>query len=158
MALALLALFSPAGTSPAQSTMKTDTGAMTPTVCPWLTEGTAADVLGGEVAMTVTGGSQEGTCFFSRNGAAMDSLRIRVSTAPLAVCRPGSTPLRGIGNEAERCPVQESHGVVEEMASGRVRAWHFTVILSSRSQRRRASPSDDDALVRIAEEVAGNLY
>ncbi|MGA7524273.1 MAG: hypothetical protein WBW84_17615 [Acidobacteriaceae bacterium] len=132
---------------------------MTAKTCPWLTMGTAAEVLGGDVTVTVAGNSDEGTCRFVRGGAAMDFLEVHVSAAPLRGCPAGSPPLRGIGNEAERCGVSEARGMTEEMASGRVRSVHFTVTISGRGRRSgHPSESDDDSLARIADEVAGNLY
>ena len=134
---------------------------MATTQCPWLTSGTAADVLGGEVAATISGATMsEGSCRFVRRDASMDFLEIHVSAKPLQGCPAGSTPLHGIGNQAERCMVSHQHGVIEEMASGRVRTMHFTVTLSLQGSRRNAKPQDssDDPLARIADEVSGNLY
>lgn len=129
--------------------------------CPWLTAGTAAGALGGGVSATISVTDlSAGTCRFVRRGEAMEFLEIRVTTAPLAGCPAGSLPLQGIGNETQRCRASRSQGIQEEMASGRVRAVHFTVVMAVRRGRRGAKPQepDDDKLARIAEEVAGNLY
>jgi hypothetical protein len=129
-------------------------------VCPWLTAGTAAAALGGDVAAAVSVSSQtEGTCRFARRGQPMEFLEIRVGAAPLAACPAGSPPLQAIGNEADWCTVSASHGMTEEMVSGRVRDLHFTVATAGRARKKPAKPSDpDDSLARIAEEVAGNLF
>jgi hypothetical protein len=128
--------------------------------CPWLTAGTAAAALGGDVASTVSVTSlTEGTCRFARRDQPMEFLEIRVSAAPLAACPAGSPPLEAIGNEADWCRVSAPHGMAEEMASGRVRDLHFTVVSAGRAQKKTAKPSDpDDTLTRIADEVAGNLF
>lgn len=133
---------------------------VTTATCPWLTAGTAARALGGEVAATVSVTSPaEGTCRFARRDDAMEFLEIRVSASPLTSCPAGSTPLHGIGNEAERCRVAASHGIAEEMASGRVREIHFTVTMTGRGERQAAKPTNpDNNLARIADEVAGSLF
>lgn len=133
---------------------------VTTATCPWLTSGTAASALGGEVAATVSvTSSAEGSCRFARRDDAMEFLEIRVSAAGLAGCPAGSSPLHGIGNEAERCRVAASHGITEEMASGRVRDIHFTVTMATRGERQSAKPPNpDDKLARIADDVAGNLF
>lgn len=88
-----------------------------------------------------------------------DFLEIHVSASHLPGCPAGSAPLRGVGNDAQRCTIYRDHGMTEQMASGIARALHFTVTLAVRGARRTGKVSDaDDDLVRIAEEVAGNLY
>ena len=124
--------------------------------CPWLTSGTAASLLGGEVIATVSETSTEGSCRFVRRDAVMDLIEIRVSAAALRGCPSGSTLLPAIGNEAERCRVPGTGGSTEEIASGRVRNQHFTVALSMHGIR-RGDPADDP-LARIADQVAGSLY
>jgi len=127
--------------------------------CPWLTEGTAAHALGGEISVTVSvTNATEGTCRFTRRDETAVFLAIHVSAAALAGCPAGSPPLHGIGNEAARCRVSTSHGVSEEMASGRVRDVHFTVVMVGRSGRRDARSTEPDELARIADEVTGNLF
>lgn len=127
--------------------------------CPWLTGGSAAHALGGDVSVTVKLSEGEGACSFSRQGAA-DSLEIAVSKAALSTCPPGSTSLRGIGNEALSCRHGGPHGDSVEMISSRVREVYFTVTVTTHSQKTPAKPDDpqNDALEQIAEQVAGNLY
>jgi hypothetical protein len=131
------------------------------TTCPWLTAGTAAGVLGGDVAanMSVTS-LTEGTCRFARSGETMRFLEIRVSAAPLPDCPAGSSPLHAIGNEAQRCRVSLPRGESEEMVSGRVRDVHFTVTMAGHRDKPGAKSPDaeDDDIVKIADEVAGSLY
>jgi hypothetical protein len=121
----------------------------TQTTCPWLTQGSASNLLGGDVAMkvsvSVTG---QGSCRFVRSD---DTLEILVSKAALAVCPRGSTELKGIGNQAATCKASGRGYVV----SGRVRDFHFTVTQIARGKK---SSVEQDALQQIAEQVAGNLY
>lgn len=137
--------------------------------CPWFTSGTAANVLGGEVTAAISGsGPTEGSCRFALRDASTDFIQIHVSAEPLRGCQVGSTPLHGIGNEAQRCVVSREHGMTQEMASGRVRTVYFTVTMSVRGNRKSAKPSGygddslthiaDDPLDRVADEVSGNLY
>ena len=130
------------------------------TGCPWLTDGSAAHALGGEVSATVKVAEDEGTCTFARQHDAAGSLEITVSKAALPTCPSGSTSLRGIGNEALTCRHEEAHSESVEMISSRVRDLHFTVTLTSRDQKKTSKPEDpqNDALEQIAEQVAGNLY
>lgn len=125
--------------------------------CPWLTEGTAATALGGDVTVTVNkADTDEGSCKFSREP---DFLDIQVSKAALTACPGGSMELKGIGNEATRCNSPGSHGHSSEMVSSRVRDLYFTVTLARR-QKSGTKPADpqNDALEQVAEEVAGSLY
>ena len=140
-------------------TAKPDSMPHTGTGCPWLTEGSAAYALGGEVSITVKVAEGEGTCSFTRQQAPADSLEIAVSKAALAPCPPGSIALKGVGNEALTCRHGGPHGGVIEMISSRVRDSHFTVTIA-RQAKSAAKPDDpqNDALEQIAEQVAGNLY
>jgi hypothetical protein len=141
------------------STAKPDSMPHASTGCPWLTQGSAAHTLGGEVSVTVKVSEGEGTCSFTRQQPPADSLEVIVSKAALAACPPGSMALRGIGNEALTCRRGGPHDELIEMISSRVRDSHFTVTMTSRA--RSTAKSDDpqnDALEQIAEQVAGNLY
>jgi len=128
--------------------------------CPWLTEGSAAHALGGEVSVTAkVSDTNEGFCTFTRQDLA-GSLEILVSKAALPACPPESTSLKGIGNEALRCRHAGSGGASVGMISSRVRDYHFTVMFTMRGQTSPTKPDDPqhDALEQIAEQVAGNLY
>jgi hypothetical protein len=129
--------------------------------CPWLTSGSAAHTLGGEVSVTAkVTNTGEGSCSFSRQQSPPDSLEVLVSRATLAVCPADSTGLKGIGNEALTCRLNGSRNEAVEMISSRVRDLHFTVTLTARGRKTTTKPADphDDALEQIAEQVAGNLY
>jgi len=130
------------------------------TGCPWLTEGSAAHALGGEISASVKVAEGQGTCTFSRQQVPMDSLEISVSKAALPACPSGSTSLRGIGNEALTCRHGGAHGDMVEMVSSRVRDQNFTVTLTTRSQKNAGKADDpqNDALEQVAEQIAGNLY
>ena len=121
--------------------------------CPWITQGSAARALGGDVTVTVAvTSSNDGSCVFSRPP---QSLEIMVSEKPVASCPAGSAQLKGVGNEAFRCSPPSARGTEIEMISSRVRNIFFVVSLSSQG-RRSAKP--DDVLEQIAEQVAGSLY
>ena len=149
------------GTAPKPGSM-----AHASTGCPWLTEGSAAQALGGEVSVTVKVSDMgEGLCNFSRRQVSTDSLEILVSKAALPTCPPDSTSLKGIGNGALSCRPHGSRAEAVEMISSRVRDFHFTVTLTTRGQKTPAKPDEpqatdpqNDALEQIAEQVAGNLY
>jgi hypothetical protein len=131
------------------------------TGCPWLTQGSAARALGGDVSVTVNvPNTGEGSCKFSRLPEFPDSLEILVSKVALPTCPPRSTELRGIGNQAERCKRPGTHGEDVEMVSSRVRDLYFTVTLASSGKKsaEKSSGAQDDALEQIAEQVAGSLY
>lgn len=131
------------------------------TGCPWLTEGSAARALGGDVSVTVNvPNTGEGSCKFSRLPEFPDSLEILVSKATLPTCPPQSMQLKGIGNQAERCKRSGSRGEDIEMVSSRVRDLYFTVTLASSGKKsaEKSSGPQDDALEQIAEQVAGSLY
>ena len=110
-------------TSPANASQ-----AKPPVVCPWLTVGTAAKMLGGDVSVAVNvSDSGEGSCKFNREQGSPDTLEIVVSKATLAGCPVDSIPLRAIGNEAVLCRHADPRGEAVQMISSRVRDQHFTV-------------------------------
>src|ERR1700679_4217224 len=97
------------------------------TSCPWLTEGSAAKALGGNVSVIVaTTNVDDGSCKFVRQQDSTDSLKILVSKAALITCPAENIRLQGIGNNAARCKLPGSHKEVVEMVSSRVRDLHFT--------------------------------
>ena len=135
--------------------------ATTPANCPWLTEGSAARALGGDVnATAVVASAQEGSCRFVRRNEPPDSLEVKVSRNVLPACPAKSTPLTGIGNDAESCRISGSHDERTEIVSGRVRDLYFALALALHGQKRAAKSSDaqDDPLEQLAEQVAGNLF
>ena len=131
-------------------------------VCPWLTQGSAAAMLGGDVSSVIKlAPPGEGSCAFSlQRGAATYSLEIVVESTPRTACPPASQKLLGIGNEAVACRVQRSPNEAVEMVSSRVRRLYFTVSLKI---QRAANPGiplskQRDIVERAAEQVAGNLF
>jgi hypothetical protein len=139
------------------------TGPMTHTQtgCPWLTEGSAAHALGGDVSVTADVSDMgEGICRFARKQGSTDFMEILVSKVGLPACSPGSVVLKGIGNEALTCRHAGSRGDSVEMINSRVRDFHFTVTLTTHGEKVSSRPNDpqNDALEQIAEQIAGNLY
>lgn len=130
-------------------------------VCPWLTRGSAARALGGDVSVAAnllnTG---EGSCKFTKLQEPLNSLEILVGKVSLPACPPNSMRLTGIGNEATRCRLREAHGDSVEMVSSRVRETYFCVTLSMHGQKPSTKSLDlsNDVLQQIAEQVAGNLF
>ena len=132
-----------------------------PVVCPWLTQGTAARMLGGDVSVIANvSDSGEGDCKFTREQGSPDTLEIVVSKTELPGCPADSIPLRGIGNEAVRCGHPGPRGEAVQIISGRVRDQHFTVTMTTRGHEKaaKAQETQDDPIVRVAEQVAGSLF
>jgi hypothetical protein len=164
-AVAVVAVASAAGSASAQAQYGAQAApqgpakAHTAASCPWLTEGSAAHALGGDVVVTVTPASKDaGSCRFVKQPEGKETLEILVGGAIAHTCPADSLQLKGIGNEASRCRVAGSRDA--EMVEGRVRELSFTVVLRSGAQKGAGKPDDprDDALEQIAEQVAGNLY
>jgi hypothetical protein len=131
------------------------------TICPWLTQGSAARALGGDVSVTVSVPSTgEGSCKFKLRHETLNSLEILVSKAKLPTCPADGTKLIGIGNEAVRCRLRDSNGETAEMVSSRVRDVHMNVKLTTHGEKAPAKTLDrqGDVLEQIAEQVVGNLY
>lgn len=127
--------------------------------CPWLTTGSAARALGGEVTATIAATDfTEGSCRFLRQDEPTHSLEIVVGKSVAAQCPTTGTKLVGIGNEAVRCRISLAHSESADVISGRVRELRFSLVL--RGQGRGAKPADvqDDTLEQLAEQVAGNLF
>jgi hypothetical protein len=154
--------------SPTQSQTQYGTAPKAPspapvrTTCPWLTPGTVANFLNGDVSVTVKMPNPgEGSCAFTRQqGSAAYTLEVLVQKAALPACPPGSDKLIAIGNEAARCRTQPSPTESVEMVSFRVRDLYSTISLTIRGTRTPDIPPDKqrDALEQITEQVAGNLY
>jgi hypothetical protein len=116
-------------------------------VCPWLTEGSAAKALGGDVdvIMNVTSSTQ-GTCTFVKTSHPQEQLKVLVGAGNIPSCPAGSARVIGVGNQASRCHLPHS----AQMISGNVRAVDMAITLSGNQP--------EDALQQIAEQVAGNLF
>src|SRR5215469_3782108 len=74
-------------------------------VCPWVTQGSADAVLGGDsTAAIAVSESGEGVCNFRLDqGGSTTTLRVTVGRAAEGACPAGSPALEGIGNEATLC-------------------------------------------------------
>jgi hypothetical protein len=129
------------------------------TTCPWLSAGSVAKALGGEVDVISTGvNATEGSCRFSRRDSPTDWLEIAVGPGALPGCPVGSMNLAGIGNQAARCSTHDMHGDTTEMLSGRVRDVAFSLTLREPGRDQKSSDPQNDALEQLAEQVAGNLF
>lgn len=132
------------------------------TLCPWLTQGTAAAMLGGEVSAVIKlMPPDQGSCTFSRQqGTVAYSLEVIVESTPRATCPPASPKLSGVGNEAVSCRVQRSPNEAAEVITSRVRTLYFTVSLTTQGTANSATllPRQKDIVERAAEQVAGNLF
>lgn len=127
-------------------------------VCPWLSVGSAAHALGGDVSVTVNVPNlNEGSCRFLRSAGPAYFLEILVGNAASASCPAGAMQLRGIGNEATRCELSGARSESVDMIGSRVRDTHFTVTLALHGQK-KSQDAHDDALEQVAEQVAGSLY
>jgi hypothetical protein len=117
------------------------------TTCPWLTEGSAAKVLGGEVHVILNVASPtQGTCTFVKTAHPQEQLKVLVGAGNIPSCPAGSARVIGVGNQASRCHLPHS----AQMISGNVRAVDMAITLSGNQS--------DDAIQQIAEQVAGNLF
>ena len=118
--------------------------------CPWLTEGSAAKVLGGEVHVILNVASPtQGTCTFVKTTRPQEQLKVLVGAGKVPSCPAGSARVIGVGDQASRCHLAHS----AQMISGRVRTVEMAITLSS-----SFGNQSEDAIEQIAEQVAGNLF
>lgn len=128
--------------------------------CPWLTQGTAAKLMGGPVTADVhTITANQGSCVFTR-GTSGNTVVLRIETGPAlsAVCVDGDH-LHGVGNQALRCATDQAHEH-REAIHGNVRATHFALILTVPDSAASLLPQDvqRNAAEQAGEEVAGSLF
>jgi hypothetical protein len=117
------------------------------TACPWVTEGSAAKVLGGPVhAILNVASPTQGTCTFAKTARPQDQLKVLVGAGNIPSCPAGSAKVIGVGDQASRCHLPHS----AQMISGNVRAVDMAITLSGNQT--------EDAIQQIAEQVAGNLF
>jgi hypothetical protein len=117
------------------------------TACPWLTEGSAAKVLGGEVhAILNVASATQGTCTFVKAARPQEQLKVLVGGGNIPSCPAGSAKVIGVGDQASRCHLPHS----AQMISGNVRTVDMAITLSGNQS--------DDAIQQIAEQVAGSLF
>jgi hypothetical protein len=130
-------------------------------VCPWLTQGSAAAMLGGDLSAVVKlTPPEQGSCAFTlQQGATTYVLEVVVESTPRTTCPPASAKLPGIGNEAVACRIQRAPNELVDVVSSRVRTLYFTVNLTIRGTTTSPTPLDKqrDIVERAAEQVAGNL-
>ena len=114
--------------------------------CPWVTEGSAAKVLGGPVhAILNVASPTQGTCTFVKTARPQEQLKVLVGAGNVPSCPAGSAKVIGVGDQASRCHLPHS----AQMISGNVRAVDMAITLSG--------SQPEDAIQQIAEQVAGNL-
>jgi hypothetical protein len=136
--------------------------------CPWLSTGTAATALGGDVTVTAhSENNWQGECHFKPQAAgAMQEIDIHVSKVESHPCPEGSARVKALGNEAVQCSRSTLHDAHADTIAGRVRdAWFeitMTNIPAATSEpsgiTHPADPYGASLLLRLAEQVAGNLY
>lgn len=139
--------------------------------CAWITQPTAAGILGGEAISTVreASGHQPASCIFTQtSGRSIHVLQVSVEISAEAhaqvgllakACTADATPLPAIGNEAIVCSDRSAGGPGEHMV-GRVRDQVFRISLTS-TQRGDPSFTHDVLRAKIraaAEQVSGNLF
>ena len=167
MSLALAAvLIVPAGlargqtySSGATQTMARPVTSTAVTACPWLTEGSAVRVLGGNVKVfSQTTSSAAGLCIFTKLDSVGDELKIIVgSSAP--ACPVRSAQVVGVGTQASHCDRNASSQEIEGMVSGAVREKRFAVVLSKRTASTKPEKLQNSSILdQVAEQVAGNLF
>jgi hypothetical protein len=140
--------------------------AQTPTVCPWLSAGSAATALGTDVTVTAhSENNWQGECHFKPQAAgATQAIDIHVSKVNSNPCPEGSTRLKALGNEAVQCSRSTLHDAHADTIAGRVRdAWFEVTVtgvpeVAQAAPKRSADPYGGSMLERLAEQVAGNLY
>lgn len=123
--------------------------------CPWINVGTAAGILGREVATTKV---TQDRCEFERSGDRL-SIEVETMTNPrtqftkyLSGCKSKPVPLKAVGNETMTCSARHAG-----LAIGRVRDRVFVIRVTGDDRNAK-----NDALESKAEEaarhVAGNLF
>lgn len=137
------------------------TAARAQTACPWLTQGTAAAYLGGDVTVVFNSTRPgEGVCRFTQHqNSSFAMLEITVSQKRLKGCPRSAPTIKGVGSHAVACHAAR-RGKIEDIITGSVRDTNFTVRLVT---RKWPAGSDSAAhrssiVEQTAEEVAGNLF
>ena len=119
--------------------------------CPWLTQGTAAALMGGSVTMSTQAANGEGSCEFAREDGSL-RLKIVVGHQSMKECMAGES-IAGIGEDSVYC---EETAASEHRARirGRVRSSYFLFTMTARDPK----ASLRSPLAQVGEEVAGNLF
>jgi hypothetical protein len=138
-----------------------------PMTCPWLATGSAAAVLGGPVTLSAhVASNQQGMCRFSRESDGNVNLEITIGKDDMHLCPEGSTKLAALGNEALQCRSSNANGHGLDVVAGRMRNLYFAVSIGNVVDVATVPPATErpsdqygaSILVRIAEQVVGNLY
>jgi hypothetical protein len=142
--------------------------AQTGTPCPWVSVGSVANVLGGDVKMVVqTAGNWNGSCRFTRQiGNVAQTLDILVGKTNAHLCPEGSQKLNALGNEAVQCQRRISPTQEADTIAGRVRDVFFSLTMTNVAEATRERSEDGrptdpfgaSPLEQLAEQVAGNLF
>jgi hypothetical protein len=142
--------------------------AQTEAICPWFTTGSAVKILGGDVTLVAhASGNWDGSCRFSRgSGEAAQSIDILIGKLDTHPCPPGSAKVPALGNEAVQCGRSKANGEEANTIAGRVRDAYFVVTMTNVPDATRREPADArlsgpygaSALLKVAEQVAGNLF
>lgn len=142
--------------------------AQTPAVCPWLSTGSAAIVLGAPVTLSVdVEGNQQGNCRFTREfDGKVRALEITIGKEDTHVCPPDSTRLVALGNEAVQCKSTNAKGLGLDVIAGRMRDVYFAVSTSNvldaatvpSAHEPPFDPYSASVLERVTEQVVGNLF
>ena len=147
--------------APKKPTVSPVSGGKDQARCPWLTEGTAADALGGEVRVVVSvAGPLKGMCSFVRQDNTAEQLKVVIGPDHVPSCPQGSARVVGVGSRANRCKGPASEGESARMISGAVRETGMAVVLTRPNSQAAKSSAQvkRDVLEEIAEQVAGNLF
>jgi hypothetical protein len=139
-----------------------------PATCPWLSTGTAAKLLGGDVSVSAhVEDAFAGSCRFTRqSGDSSASIEVLIGPKDTQACPSGSTRLKALGNEAVQCRRAAGTAQGTDVIAGRIRNVYFVVTMTNIAGALTSEPDDPllaDAygaspLERAAEQVVGNLY
>lgn len=141
--------------------------AQTPSVCPWLSAGSAADALGGPVQLdSHVESNWQGTCRFTRgSGPDRQSIEVTIGKIDTHACPLTSTRMVGLGNEAVECKQTTTGNASTSLIAGRVRDVYFLVgirnlqdVPMAAPPSHRGDPDHPSVLEVVAEQVVGNLY
>ncbi len=138
------------------------------TACPWLSTGTAANLLGGDITVSShVEGTWAGSCRFMRLiSPAASSIEVLVGPKDTHPCPQGNLKLPALGNGAVQCTHTVSPSQPSSIIAGRIRDVYFVITMTGIPGAMTPEPSDPrlaDAfaaspLERVAEQVVGNLY
>ncbi|MBW4028991.1 hypothetical protein [Acidipila rosea] len=139
--------------------------------CEWLNSASAATLLGGlPEVKTLSANDEDTMCSFThQQGSSRAELRLTITPAAHAArdaatrtrdCMGSSMPLRGIGNDASRCDLRQTHGLHVEQITSRVRDRTFTLqwMQTTRPSSPAARALQSEQFERLARMIAGNLF